>query len=190
MYRRESGNANVIIIIVFVALAIVGAGLFVWSRQDKKTVEKDSSSESTSLGTPAIADKEEDTVETILEVDLLLQRVGDEDLLPAETPATFVEYMTVKLNDFDCDYDEFPEGGFSVSKISPRFIAGGLGCGGGAGIVWYLTTAGWEELGFQSYVPCSELVQLAIPSEFLAECYDDSSVDEPIIPNPNGPLNP
>lgn len=189
MHRRQSGNANLIIIIVLVVLVVSGAGLFVWSRQDKKTANTDESTATTSLGTPAIADKDEKIAESILEVEIMLQRPGDEELLPAVTPATFVEYMNVKLNDFDCDFGEFPEGGYSVTKISPRFIAGGLGCGGGASIVWYLTTAGWEELGFQAQVPCSRIVELAIPSEFMSECYDDASPGEEVIANPNGPLN-
>lgn len=188
MYKRQSGNANLIIIIVLVALAVISAGVLVWSRQDKNKKD-DASSDSTVLTTPKVAEKEEDVEETILEVDLMLQHSGDEDLLPAETPETFVEYMQARLNDFDCDFNENPNAGFTISKISPRFIAGGVGCLGGAATVWYLTTAGWEELGYQSHVPCSKLSELAIPSDFLAECYDDSSETEEVIANPNGPLN-
>ncbi|MEK7471803.1 MAG: hypothetical protein AAB624_01010 [Patescibacteria group bacterium] len=189
MHKRQSGNANLIIIIVLVVLAVIGAGLFLWSRQDDKNDNADTESDSTTITTPIIAEKEEDTTETILDVELLLQRSGYEDLLPAETPATFKEYIAARLNDFDCDFVESPSGGYTITKISPRFVAGGIGCLGGAATVWYLTTAGWEELGFQSYVPCTTLVEFAIPSEFLNDCYDDSSPGEEIIPNPNGPLN-
>lgn len=188
MHKRQSGSATLVIIVVLVSLGVIGAGLFVWSRQGDKTSNVDTSTDSTTIIVPKIAEKE-DTAETILEVELLLQRSGDEDMLPAETPETFVEYMTARLNDFDCDFVESPTAGFTISKISPRFVAGSISCMGGAAAVWYLTTAGWEELGYQSNVPCSQLVELAIPSDFLAECYDDGSPGEEIIPNPNGPLN-
>jgi len=189
MYKRQSGNATLIIIIVLVVLTLAGAGWLVWSRQNNKSNDADTAKNISTLTTPKVVEKEEDTTESIIEVELLLQHSGDQDLLPSETAATFVEYMTERLNDFDCDFNENPSAGFTISKISPRFVAGGIGCLGGASTVWYLTTAGWEELGFQSQVPCSKLVELAIPSDFLSECYDDTSAGEEIISNPNGPLN-
>lgn len=189
MYKKQAGSAQLIIVIVLVVLLSVGAGLFVWNRQNKEdTAKKESKNTSTST-IHKIAVKEKDTTETITEVDLTLQRTGDVALLPSVTPESFVEYMTTKINDFECDFELYPAGGFNVVKISPRFVEGGIGCEGGAGIVWYLTTAGWEELGFQSYVPCSTLVEYAIPSEFIESCYDDTSENEEVIDNPNGPLN-
>lgn len=189
MHKRQAGNATLIIIIVLVVLALGGASLLVWSRQNNKSNVSDTSKDSTTLTTPKLAEKKENTTESILGVELLLQHSGDQDLLPSETPATFVEYMAARLNDFDCDFNENPSAGFAISKISPRFVAGGVGCLGGAATVWYLTTAGWEELGYQSHVPCSKLVELAIPSDFLSECYDDASAGEEVIANPNGSLN-
>lgn len=189
MHKRQSGSANLIIIIALVVLVVLGAGWLVWSRQDDNSNDTEVTTDSTTQVTPKLVEKEEDKAETILEVELLLQHSGDEDLLPTETAATFIEYMASRLNDFECDYVESPSAGFGITKISPRFVSGSISCLGGAATVWYLTTAGWEELGYQSYVPCSRLAELAIPSDFLSECYDDTSPGEEIIPNPNGPLN-
>lgn len=188
MYKRQSGNVALIVLAVLVVLGLIGAGIFVWSRQDKK-IETNTSQESSTEVVPTTVEKVENVTETIVDVDLLLQHSGDEALLPAETPSSFVEYIKTRLHDFDCDFSENPDAGFVVSKISPRFISGGVSCMGGAGTVWYLTTAGWEELGFQSLVPCSKLVELAIPADFLSNCYDDASQDQETISNPNGLLN-
>lgn len=185
--RKQSGNLYLIIIIL-VAIMVIGSGIFVWSRKDSKNTE-DKKKDTSQVETPTLAEKEEDVTETITEVDLLLQHYGDQELLPSETPATFIDYISTRLNDFDCDFSENSEAGFKISKISPRFVAGSIGCLGGAATAWYLTTAGWEELGYQSHVPCSKLEELAIPSDFLAECYDDTSEGEEVLPNPNGPLN-
>jgi hypothetical protein len=186
--KRQTGNVALIAVILIVAVGLIAAGIFVWSRQDKK-VDTNPTQENNAVVTPKTKEKTEDEAETITKVDLLLQRSGDEDLLPAVTPSTFVEYIKGRLNDFECDFSESPNGGFTISKISPRFVEGSIGCLGGASAVWYLTTAGWEEFGFQSMVPCSKLSELAIPSDFMAECYDDSSSGQETIANPNGKLN-
>lgn len=177
-----------IIIITFVVLAIAGAAFFVWGRKDESS-KQSTQSNTTSTTKPKVVEKSEVVPESILEVELLLQRTGDEELLPGETALTFKQYMKSRLNDFDCDFTESPAAGFTISKISPRFVAGRISCLGGASTVWYLTTAGWEELGFQSQVPCSKLSEYAIPSDFLSECYDDTSPNEEVVANPNGPLN-
>ena len=188
MNKKQSGNVVVIVLIVVVILALIGAGFYVWSRNDKKE-ETNTTQESSTEVVPRTIEKTKDTTEVITNVDVLLQIPGDETKLPPETPDSFVEYIKTKLIDFDCDYTENENAGITVSRVSPRFASGGVGCMGGAGTVWYLTTVGWEELGYQSMIPCSTLVELAIPSEFMAECYDDNSPDQETIANPNGKLN-
>ncbi len=189
MYKRQSGNVALIVVVVLVILGLIGAGIFVWSRQEGKDSTDDSSQKATTEVVARTVEKSTNEVETIVDVDLLLQYPGDESLLPVGTPETFVAYMKTKLHDFDCNFEENSGAGFNITKISPRFVKGGVGCMGGAGTVWYLTTAGWEELGFQSMIPCSTLVELAIPSEFIDSCYDDSKPGEETVSNPNGVMN-
>lgn len=193
MKRRQSGNAAIIVLVVVTALLIIGVGIFVWQRQNNQPVEVETSDETSNSAeieeAKKTVEKTEPEPEVITEVSLTLQHVGDELKLPDVTPESFVEYMKIRLNDFVCDFVEFPNGGFNVTKISNRFVAGGIGCEGGAATIWYLTGIGWDELGYQSEVPCSSLVERAIPSDFLAQCYDDAN-PEAIIDNPNGPLNP
>lgn len=192
MQKNNKGFAPPAIVgMVLVAVVILFAGWYVYkSGKDDKPAESAKTSESTASADQAATSESKPAPKVITEVDLLLQKPGDGAKLPDVTPGSFVTFVEFKLSTFECDFDEFPEGGYSIQKISDEFISGSLSsCGGGAAIVWYLNAEGWQELGFQSPVPCSELAATKIPSDFLAECYDDVDA-ESILLNPNGPLNP
>jgi len=180
---------SAIVGMVLVACVILFAGWYVYeSGKEDKPAESAKSADSSVNDNQTAQEDSKPALKVITEVDLLLQRPGDGSKMPIVTPKSFVTFIESKLGAFECDFDEFPEGGYTISKISDEFIGGSLSsCGGGAAIVWFLDASGWQELGYQSPVPCSELVASKIPSDFLAECYDDADA-ESILGNPNGPL--
>lgn len=204
--QKNQGNLVVVILIVIAALALITGGgyLVIHSRAKQKTptvstsptaqqTKDTSTADQTKPADAAAAPSDSETKDTtdpkkITDVQITLKVPGDESKLPAvDTPASFVSYMKTKLEGFDCDFTQFPEGAYYVSKINANFIKGSFGCGGGAAITWYLENGTWQELGYQSYVPCKDLVTHKIPSDFISDCYDEAKPDA-VLSNPNGPL--
>ena len=154
-----------------------------------------SSTKSSPTEDPVITETEEvDSVEetpaletsktNITEVDLLLKKLGDESLLPEVASDSFVEYMKEKLSVFECESET---GGITVSKVSSEFVSGGGGCEGGFyAAFWYKIDGEWQELGAQDTIPCTKVVETAIPIEFIDGCFDETTGTT--IANPNGSI--
>lgn len=190
--QENSGSILVIVVVMVLVLLLAAAAFFIVRRNKDNEVETATNNsaeiqESTETVSNAsqIDESEESAVQVIEEVNIRLQSPNDISKLPDTTPKSFMAYMSAKLTAFDCDFNEFPEGSYTVTKISKEFINGGMGCGGGAAITWYYADDEWHEFGYQSAVPCSSLLENKIPSNFIPECYDLNDESGQLQPNPN-----
>lgn len=152
--------------------------------------------ESTENSEPAETSTNDEVPAGVIEVELELTELADIELLPDETPASFVAYMQDRLRQNTPN-----EGGcitlFSISAISAVNVSGGVGvveageqnsasnCGGGAKVVWYFQDGIWKEDGFQAAPDCSDLAQTTIASDYVSGCYDPESQEIIDSPNPS-----
>ena len=126
-----------------------------------------------------------------------LTATADVEKLPAGTPASFKEFMKIKLA-ANKPTAEGCVGLYTINVLSTVNVAGGVGdvdaktlqpgvgnCGGGARIVWSFSGGAWQENGFQSIAQCSLLVNAGIYKEFVGQCADSKDAT---VANPNGSI--
>jgi len=154
------------------------------STTESTQLNNDEVSKVTDTVEPALEETVPTVVSKITKVNLLLKESGDEAQLPENTPISFVDYMKERLATFNCDTEA---GGYTIKIISEEFVGGSVGCDGGFSAVWYAQSDIWQEFGAQDTAPCSDIIRLKIPEEFIATCLDLDTASEK--KNPNGSID-